>query len=74
MDGRIRELLANGTSRWNIKYFDISANPNMTSNSSVNSTVHLKVKVWTNGSYILGWMDGWQDPHMNETNWSKVYF
>ena len=74
MDGRIRELLANGTSRWNTQYFDMSANPNTTNSSSVNNTYHLKVQVWTNGSYILNWIDGNQESYMWDTNWPKVYF
>ena len=75
MDGRIREILANGTSRWNNNFYDFSANPNTTfPTSSKNNTVHLKVQVWTNGSYIMNWIDGTQDSFIESSDWTKVYF
>jgi len=74
MDGRIRELLANGTSVWNEQFYSPSINPNITSNSSMNNSVHLKVQVWTNGSYILNWIDGTSESFMDESSWPKVYF
>ena len=36
--------------------------------------MHLKVQVWTNGSYILSWIDGTIESFMWDTNWPKVYF
>ena len=74
MDGRIRELLANGTSVWNKQFFNPSLNPNKSDYQSVNSTYHLKVQVWTNGSYIISWVDGTLEDYTWDINWPKVYY
>jgi hypothetical protein len=36
MDGRIRELLADGTSNWNKQFFNPTVNPNTSDYQSVN--------------------------------------
>lgn len=74
MDGRIRENLANGTNIWNDQFYDSSANPNTTSNSSYNSTAHLKIRVFMNGSFILNWANGDVEDNMWDDTWAKFYF
>ncbi len=74
MDGRIREILANGTSNQNNQFYDSSANPNTTQALSFNASAHLKIRVFMNGSYIMYWANGDVEDYMWSNNWAKFYF
>lgn len=74
MDGRIRENLANGRNIWNNQFYDSIVNPDTKNSSSLNSTFHLKIRVYLNGSYILNWANGDVEDFILEENWAKYYF
>jgi hypothetical protein len=74
MDGRIKEARPNNAFNWDNSFYNKFANPNKTSNSSYNSTSHLKIRVFTNGSYILYWADGSVEDFLNRTDWNQFYF
>jgi len=73
-DGRIRELLAGGNSTWNLDFFNRAQNPNITSLNSTNNTAYLRIRVYTNGSYVLNFSNGNVESYLTETNWNKFYF
>ncbi len=58
LDGRIRELLANGNSTWNLEFYNANQNPNITNLTSYNNTAYIRARVYTNGSYVLNFSNG----------------
>lgn len=74
LDGRIRELLAGGNSTWNLDFFNRAQNPNITSLNSTNNTAYLRIRVYTNGSYVLNFSNGIVESYLTESNWNKFYF
>lgn len=74
LDGRIRELLADGNSTWNLDFYNGMQNPNKTSPNAYNNTAYLRARVYTNGSYVLNFSNGEVQNFINSTNWNKFYF
>jgi len=74
MDGRIKEARPDLSFSWDYSFYNAFANPNKTSNTSYNGTYHLKIRVFTNGSYILNWADGSVEDFSNRTDWNQFYF
>jgi hypothetical protein len=44
------------------------------SNKTLNNTFFLKIRVFTNGSYVEFWSSGVVNDYSNRTNWFKYYF
>jgi hypothetical protein len=74
-DGRVRELLADGTVKDDLKFYNAPPNiTNSTTNTTFNNTYFLKIRVYTNGSYIEYWSSGVVMDYSAQTNWFKYYF
>jgi len=74
-DGRVRELLADGTVKDDWKFYNRPLNvTNSTSNKTLNNTFFLKIRVFTNGSYVEFWSSGIVNDYSARTNWFKYYF
>lgn len=74
-DGRVRELLADGTVKDDWKFYNGPLNvTNSTSNKTLNNTFFLKIRVFTNGSYVEFWSSGVVNDYSGRTNWFKYYF
>lgn len=74
-DGRVRELLADGTVKDDWKFYNGPLNvTNSTSNKTLNNTFFLKIRVFTNGSYVEFWSSGVVNDYSARTNWFKYYF
>ena len=58
LDGRIRELLADGNSTWNLEFYNANQNRNITNLTSFNNTAYIRARVYTNGSYVLNFFNG----------------
>jgi len=74
LDGRIRELKADGNSTWILDFYNKVQNPNYTSIADYNNTAFLKVRVFTNGSYVLTFTNGEIQSYMGQSDWNKFYF
>jgi hypothetical protein len=74
LDGRIRELKADGTSAWILDFYNKGQNPNYTSPSEYNNTAFLKARVFTNGSYVLSFSNGEVQRFLGQSDWNKFYF
>ena len=74
LDGRIRELLADGNSTWNLDFFNRAQNPNTSSPNNYNNTAYLRVRVYTNGSYVLNFSNGEVQNFIDKSDWNRFYF
>jgi hypothetical protein len=74
LDGRIRELKADGNSTWILDFYNKAQNPNFTSIADYNNTAFLKVRVFTNGSYVLTFANGDVQSYLGQSDWNKFYF